>query len=55
MTSFIQRTLIESNNQGLLLSASDKLNGVELFAIKGSNAAALAERPNLQIIYTSKK
>jgi len=55
VTSFIQRTLIESNNQGLLLSASDKLNGVELFAIKGSNAAALAERPNLQIIYTSKK
>jgi len=55
VTSFIQRTLIENNNQGLLLSASDKLNGVELFAIKGSNTAVFAERPNLQIIYTSKK
>ncbi len=55
VTSFIQRTLIENNNQGLLLSASDKINGVELFAIKGSNAAVFTERPNLQIIYTSKK
>ena len=55
VTSFIQRTLIENNNQGLLLSASDKINGVELFAIKGSNTAVFAERPNLQIIYTSKK
>lgn len=55
VTSFIQRTVVENNNQGLLLSASDKLNGVELFAIKGSNASALIERPKLQIIYTSKK
>jgi len=55
VTSFVQRTLIENNNQGLLLSASDKLNGVELFAIKGSNAAIFTERPKLQIIYTSKK
>ena len=45
VTSFIQRTLIENNNQGLLLSASDKLNGVELFAIKGSTAAIFMERP----------
>jgi hypothetical protein len=55
VTSFVQRTLIENNNQGLLLSASDKLNGVELFAIKGSNATIFTERPKLQIIYTSKK
>lgn len=55
VTSFIQRSLAEQNNQGLILSAGDKLNGVELFAIKGSNAAVFAEQPNLQIIYTSKK
>jgi hypothetical protein len=55
VTSFIQRTVVENNNQGLLLSASDKLNGVELFAVKGSNASAFVERPRLQIIYTSKR
>lgn len=55
VTSFIQRNLIENKNQGLLISASDKLNGVEIFAIKGSNAASIDERPKLQIIYTSKK
>lgn len=55
VTSFIQRSLVENSNHGLLLSASDKLNGVELFAIKGSNAAIFPERPKLQIIYTSKK
>ena len=55
VTSFIQRNLIENKNQGLLISASDKVNGVEIFAIKGSNAASFDERPKLQIIYTSKK
>ena len=55
VTSFIQRVLIENNNQGLLISAADKLNGVELFAIKNSAASLFDARPKLQIIYTSKK
>lgn len=55
VTSYIQRALVENNNQGLLVAASDKLNGVEIFAIKGSNAINFDERPKLQIIYTSKK
>lgn len=55
ITYFIQRTLNANNNQGLLISASDRVNGVELFAIKGSNSAVFTERPNLQIIYSSKR
>ncbi len=55
VTSYIQRALVEKSNQGLLVAASDKLNGVEIFAIKGSGAINFEERPKLQIIYTSKK
>lgn len=55
VTSFIQRNVLDNNNQGLLISAGDRLNGVELFAIKNGIASAYAERPNLQIIYTLKK
>jgi len=54
ITSYIQRALIENINNGLLISPSNKIDGVELFAIKSSNASVLSERPNLQIIYTSK-
>ncbi|NWF90481.1 MAG: hypothetical protein HXY50_13595 [Ignavibacteriaceae bacterium] len=55
VTSYIQRALIEHSNHGLLIAPSDKLNGVELFAIKNSNNAVFTERPKLQIIYTYKK
>lgn len=52
---YVQKAIIQNNNQGLVIAAGDKLNGVELFAIKGSNAAVFTERPRLQIKYTSRK
>jgi hypothetical protein len=55
ITRYVQKALIEKNNQGLVLSAGDKINGVELFAIRGSNAIVFTERPKLQIKYTSRK
>jgi hypothetical protein len=55
ISAFIQKYIYEKNNQGYIISASDKVNGVELFAIKGSNASNFEERPRLKIIYTSKK
>lgn len=55
VTTYIQRSLLEKSNHGLLVAPSDKLNGVELFAIKSSNNAIFSERPKLQIIYTYKK
>jgi hypothetical protein len=45
-------TVIKNNNQGLMIYAGDQLNGVELFAIKGSSNSSFAERPKLQINYT---
>lgn len=44
-----------TTNQGLLIKASGELRGVEIFAVKGSNAANLLERPKLEIVYTRKK
>ncbi|HMN25148.1 MAG TPA: hypothetical protein PKE38_11635, partial [Ignavibacteriaceae bacterium] len=44
-----------SLNQGLLIKSSGELRGVEIFAVKGSNAANLLERPKLEIVYTRKK
>jgi hypothetical protein len=55
ITPFIQKALIDNNNQGYLISAGDRLNGVELFAIKNSSALNSQVKPNLQIIYTTKK
>ena len=55
ITVYLQKAVLSNNNQGLVLSAGDKLNGVELFAIKGSNASVFTERPRLQIKYTSRK
>jgi hypothetical protein len=55
ITLYVQKAIIQNNNQGLVIAAGDKLNGVELFAIKGSNATVFTERPRLQIKYTSRK
>jgi hypothetical protein len=55
VTVYVQKALLENNNQGFILAAGDKINGVELFAIKGSNAAVFEERPRLKIKYTSRK
>lgn len=55
ITLYVQKAIIQNNNQGLVIAAGDKLNGVELFAIKGSNATVFTQRPRLQIKYTSRK
>lgn len=55
VTSYIQQSLIKKNYQGFLISAADKMNGMELFALKGSNASIYAEKPKLEIIYTLPK
>ncbi len=43
------------DNLGMLIKASSELRGVEIFAIKGSNAANILERPRLEIVYSRKK
>ncbi len=42
-------------NQGILIKATSELRGIEIFAIKGSNAVNVSERPKLEIVYSRKK
>lgn len=43
------------DNQGLLIKAGNELSGVDIFAIKGSNAADKLLRPKIEIVYSRKK
>ena len=54
ITTFV-REWAKGNNNGLILSTSSPFDGVELFAIKGSSAANINDRPYLKITYTSKE
>jgi hypothetical protein len=51
ITSYVRAWLDNINNQGILLTSTDPLNGVERFVIKGSNAPA-SVKPLLRITYT---
>ncbi len=53
ITGFV-REWVKGNNNGLILTTSSTLDGVELFAIKGSSSANLNDRPFLKITYTAK-
>jgi hypothetical protein len=58
ITSFVQRWVSgdsEYDNQGILLRPSDQLDGIEIFALKGSNSSDALMRPLLKITYTIKK
>ena len=55
VTPIVQKWLSSKNNQGLLLEAEGNLLGLELFALKGSNASDLQLRPRLRITYTTRK
>lgn len=43
------------DNLGFLVKAASEIDGVEIFALKGSNAADVTKRPNLEIVYSRKK
>lgn len=40
------------DNQGMLIKSSLEFWGLEIFAIKGSNAALIEKRPKLEIVYS---
>lgn len=54
VTSIVRLWRSEGNN-GLLLIAAGQLDGLELFAIKGSNVPDPYERPLLKLTYTNKE
>jgi hypothetical protein len=43
------------DNQGLLIKSTLEFWGIEIFAIKGSNAALIEQRPKLEIVYSKGK
>ncbi|MDP2366031.1 MAG: hypothetical protein Q8M94_19945 [Ignavibacteria bacterium] len=52
ITNIIRAWNNNVKNEGMLIKATSELFGVEIFALKGSNAANLSDRPKLEIIYT---
>jgi len=55
VTTFVQTWLNTGKNEGMLLAPVGGINGVDLFVFKGSNTSVFADRPRLEIIYTTKK
>ena len=54
LTAYIDNWL-KGDNQGLLLTTYGQTTGLDLFSIKGSNAANIADKPKLRITYTRLK
>ena len=55
VTTFVQTWLNTGKNEGMLLAPSGGIDGVDLFVFKGSKVTVFADRPKLEIIYTTKK
>jgi len=55
ITSYVRIWINENRNQGLMLRSGNDIEGLELFALKGSSAADYSERPRLKIVYTVKE
>jgi len=50
ITSYVRIWINEGRNQGVMLRSGNDIEGLELFALKGSPAANYAERPRLKIV-----
>ena len=55
ITSFINNWVNYQNNQGMILTTGTQTDNLELVAIKGSNYADFKQRPQIKVVYTSKK
>jgi hypothetical protein len=55
ITSFLRNWISTGENNGLLLQSGNQFDGLELFAIYGSDAADLSLRPRLKVTYTIKE
>ena len=55
VTSFVRAWHNNFENQGFLIKAASELRGVELFALKNSNASDINKRPKLEIVYSRVK
>lgn len=55
ITSYVQNWLATKINEGIQIRSGAYDTGLELWALKGSNATDPSKRPRLKIIYTNKK
>jgi hypothetical protein len=55
ITSYVRIWINEKRNQGVILRSGNNIEGLELFALKGSNAVNFAERPRIKIVYTARE
>jgi hypothetical protein len=55
ITSYVQNWLSTKINEGIQIRSGAYDTGLELWALKGSNASDPSKRPRLKIIYTNKK
>lgn len=55
ITNIVRAINNNVSNQGLLIKPLNELRGLEIFALKGSNAADKTKRPKLEIVYSRKK
>ena len=55
ITLFIISWTTSEDNQGMVIRSASLIEGLELFAIKGSDDPKLSERPRLRIVFTSKE
>ena len=55
ITSYVQNWVSTRINEGIQIRAGAYDTGLELWALKGSNAADPSKRPGLKIIYTNQK
>jgi hypothetical protein len=54
ITAFVRTWISRKENNGLLIESGNSVNGLELFALKGSNHPDVSQRPRLRITYTIK-
>jgi hypothetical protein len=55
ITSFITSWINNEDNQGMVIRSATLTEGLELFALRGSDYPELSERPRLRIVFTSKE
>ncbi len=55
ITSFITTWINSEDNQGMVIRSASLTEGLELFALRGSDYPELSERPRLRIVFTSKE
>ncbi|MCU0344066.1 MAG: hypothetical protein MUF28_09630 [Ignavibacterium sp.] len=55
ITNIIRAWNNNADNQGILIKSTAELTGLEIYAIKGSNAPIIEQRPRLEIVYSRGK